>query len=67
MRTSQVEALRVFVEDTIKGTARFGFPHPRTGAIVEARLVATDNGEMYTVSYITNDVWSTSMQMEILP
>lgn len=67
MRTSQVEALRVFVEDTIKGTARFGFPHPRTGAIVEARIVASDNGEMYQVSYTMNNVWNVSMQLEILP
>jgi hypothetical protein len=67
MDTSQVEALRVFVEDTIKGTARFGFPHPRTAAIVEARIVASDNGEMYSVSYIMGDNWTVSMQLEVLP
>lgn len=67
MTTAQVEILRVFVEDTIKGTARFGFTHPRTNAIVEVRIVASQEGEMYSVSYIMGDVWNVSMTLEVLP
>ena len=67
MSSAQVDLLETFVEDTLRGTARFGFPHPRTGDIVEARLVASQDGEMFQVSYVMLDVYNVSMDLEILP
>jgi hypothetical protein len=67
MSPAQLELFRVFVEDTIRGTARFGFPHPRTGAIVEARIVPEGGGQMYVANYIMQTVFSVSLNMEILP
>jgi hypothetical protein len=67
MTPAQVELLRVFVEDTLRGTARFGFPHPRTNAIVEARIPPQSGGMLYSVNYVMYTVYSVSMDLEILP
>lgn len=67
MTTAQVEILRGFVEDTLKGTARFGFNHPRTNSQVEARIQPGNGGEMYQISYLVPSFWRVSMILEILP
>lgn len=67
MTTAQVNTFELFVKDTLKGTARFGFTHPRTGSVVEVRIVPQGNGELYNIGYINNVYWSVSFQLEVLP
>jgi hypothetical protein len=67
MTTSQVATLEMFVKDTIKGVARFGFTHPRTNIIEEVRMVPQNSGELYTISYLAPEYWTVSLQLEILP
>jgi hypothetical protein len=67
MSTQQVATLESFVKDTIRGTSRFGFTHPRTQAIVETRIVPQSGGEMYTITYLAPEYWTISLQLEILP
>lgn len=67
MSTAQVETLDTFIKETIRGTARFGFAHPRLGTTVEARIIPQQDGSMYTVGYILPEFWSISLQMEVLP
>lgn len=67
MSTAQVEILRTFVQDTLKGTARFGFTHPRTNEIVEVRIVPQQEGSLFSVGYILPGFWSVSLQLEVLP
>lgn len=67
MTTAQVSQLESFVKDTIKGTARFGFTHPRTQAIAEVRIVPQNGGEMYNITYLAPEYWNVSLQLEILP
>lgn len=67
MSTTQVATLKSFIQDTLQGTMRFGYTHPRTGQVVEARVVPQQDGNMFTVSYILPDYWQVSLQLEILP
>lgn len=67
MSSSQVQVLEDFIENSIKGTIRFGFPHPRKNTIVEARIVPQENGLMYTVGYLIGDVWNVDLTFEVLP
>lgn len=67
MSTAQVETLRAFTQDTLKGTARFGFTHPRTNEIVEVRIVPQQDGALFNIGYILPEFWTISMQMEVLP
>lgn len=67
MSSDQVTDFETFVKDTLRGTARFGITHPRTGAVVEARIVPQNGGDLYTVSYMNPIRWSVQFQMEILP
>lgn len=67
MSTTQVETLRSFVEDSLQGTIRFGYPHPRTEQIIEARLIPQSDGALYSISYLLPDYWQVSMQLEVLP
>ncbi len=66
MTTAQVAIFETFVKDTIKGTARFGFSHPRLGTVQEVRIIPSD-GQLYNINYLAPERWSVSMQMEILP
>lgn len=66
MSTAQVEILRAFVQDTLRGTIRFGFTHPRTLEIVEVRIVAEGGGAMYTINYLLPDYWQVSLKLEVL-
>jgi hypothetical protein len=67
MSTAQVEILREFTEDTLKGVTRFGFTHPRTNEIVEVRIVPQQDGELYSINYILPEYWRVNMQLEVLP
>jgi hypothetical protein len=67
MNTTQVTALETFVKTTIKGVARFGFTHPRTGVIVEVRIVPQGDGDFYTLQYQAPGYYQVTMQLEILP
>lgn len=67
MTPSQLVIFEDFVKNTLKGTARFGFTHPRTGSVIEARLVPQSTGDLYTISYINPIRYNVSLQMEVLP
>lgn len=67
MTTQQVASLKSFVEDSIRGVARFTFPHPRTQATPEVRIVPQNGGNMYNVSYVAPGYYTVSLQLEILP
>lgn len=67
MTTSQTTILESFVGNTIKGTARFGFTHPRTAQIVETRIVPTQDGQLYTYTYLAPGYWTVALTFEILP
>lgn len=67
MTTAQVGTLEAFVEDTLRGTARFGFVHPRTGATVEARVVPDSDGKFFDINYYVEGYWKVAITFEILP
>jgi len=67
MTTTQVTALENFVKTTIRGTARFGFPHPRLTTTVEARIVPQGEGDYYTLTYAAPGYYSVSLILEVLP
>lgn len=67
LRDDQVETLRAFMEDTLLGVRRFTYRHPRTGATVEARMVADRSGSYSTLTPICPGLWKASLQLEILP
>ena len=67
MSTEQVETLTVFIKDTLKGVTRFGFPHPRLGTVIEARIVPQQDGGLYNVSYVLPDLWTVTLTLEVLP
>jgi hypothetical protein len=73
MTSAQVVLLEAFVKDTIKGTARFGFPHPRLitalGAplMVEVRMVPQGSGDYYNLTYTAPGYWNVALQLEVLP
>ena len=67
MTTEQVATFESFVEDTLRGTARYGFKHPRTSVMVEVRIVPQSGGTMYTTTYLAPGYWTVSFQLEILP
>lgn len=67
MTSTQVEALRSFISDSLKGTARFGFPHPRTTVQVEARIVPQDGGKLFNMTYMSPGKYLVSLSLEIMP
>ena len=67
MSTAQVETLRSFIQDTLRGTTRFGYTHPRTGQVVEVRVVPQGDGQFFTTSYLLPNYWQVSLQLEVLP
>jgi hypothetical protein len=67
MTSAQVTTLENFVTNDIKGTARFGFTHPRTNQVVEVRIIPSPEGEMYTASYLAPGYYNISTTFEILP
>lgn len=67
MTSSQINTLDTFINDTIKGTARFNFTHPRKGTNLEVRIVPSGEGNLYNASYISPELYSVSMNLEIMP
>lgn len=65
--SAQVATLEDFVNNTIKGVARFGFPHPRTNNIVEVRMIPQGEGTLYNLAYLAPGYWTLSLQLEVLP
>jgi hypothetical protein len=69
MTDTEVSTLETFVlgPNAIKGVARFGFKHPRTGLMKEVRMVPQGEGTLYTLNYLAPGYWTVSLQLEILP
>jgi hypothetical protein len=70
MTTTEVATLETFAlgPNSIRGVARFGFPHPRTGNTVEVRILPEGNdGNLYTVNYTAPGYYTVSMRLEVLP
>ena len=67
MTTAQVTALETFVKDTIRGTVRFNFTHPRLGVSKEVRIVPEGEGDYYNVSYTAPDYYTVTIKFEVLP
>lgn len=67
MTKAQVALLETFVKTTLQGTIRFGFPHPRTGSIVEVRIVPQGEGDYYNIAYLAPDYYTINLTLEVLP
>lgn len=67
LTSAQAATFEDFVKNTIRGTARFGFKHPRTYNIVEVRIVPQGQGQLYSLAYLAPGYWNLSLQLEILP
>jgi hypothetical protein len=67
MTTAQTTNLENFIKNTLQGTKRFTFPHPRTNTNVEVRIVPGSDGEFFKLQYLAPGYWSTSLKFEILP
>lgn len=67
MTTAQVATLEIFCLNTLQGTARFDFKHPRTAAVVEVRIVPAQDSELFKVTYTAPDYWTIAMNLEIIP
>lgn len=67
MSSAQVETFRTFVGATLRGTARFGFPHPRTASQVEVRIVPSADGKLYDVGYLAPNLWRVAFAIRVLP
>ena len=67
MTTLQVDTLERFVKNTLQGTKRFGFKHPRTQTIKEVRIIPQGGGDYYTITYTAPGYWSIGIQFEVLP
>ena len=68
MTTDQTVILDNFIKNTIQGTARFQFPHPRLlGTNIDVRIVPGGSGEFFTLQYLAPGYWTTSLKLEILP
>jgi hypothetical protein len=65
--SAQIATLRTFLGTTLRGTARFGFPHPRTGAQVEVRVVPQEGSKLFDLSYMSPGRYVVSMSLEVLP
>ena len=67
MTTLQVSTLETFCFNTIQGTTRFNFRHPRTSSTVEVRIVPQQDGELFKVQYMAPTYWTVTLNLEILP
>jgi hypothetical protein len=73
MTNTDVDTLQYFVDYTIKGTARFAFPHPRlttnprSPVYAEVRIMPQGEGVMYNMSYLAPNYYTVSMQLEVMP
>lgn len=67
MTKAQIATFEDFVKNTIKGTARFNFSHPRTELSIEVRFQPVSEGQLYTMSYIAPDLYQISFSLEVMP
>jgi hypothetical protein len=67
MTDQHATMLETFVKDTIRGTKRFNFTHPRLQTQVEVRIVPQQDGEFYRLQYLAPGYWQTSINFEVLP
>jgi hypothetical protein len=67
MTTAQVAIMETFILDTLRGTSRFGFPHPRLQSEAEVRLVPSSDGQLYGITYKSPNCWTVALALEILP
>jgi hypothetical protein len=67
MTTAQTEVLETFCLNTLQATARFDFTHPRTFQTVEVRIVPSQDGELYKLTYTAPGYWTVNINLEILP
>jgi len=67
MSAAQIVTFETFVLSTIRGTTRFGFPHPRLQIQAEVRLVPEEGGKLYRIAYVTPVEWRVSFALEVLP
>lgn len=73
MTGSQVQILEDFINNTIYGTLRFDFPHPRLGTKA-VRIVPSSEGEFYQLDFIggnpssssSNGYYSVSLSLEVI-
>lgn len=67
MTESQIPILETFVLNTIKGTSKFEFPHPRLHTPIDVRLVPEGDGSLYTIVYRAPGYYDINLKLEILP
>ena len=67
MSNSELSTLENFAKNTVKGTARFGFPEPRSGNIIEVRFSPSGDGDLYSLAYLGPNLFTVSMTLEVLP
>jgi hypothetical protein len=67
MDNDQIQTLDDFIKNTIKGTARFDFPHPRTRANIEVRIIPNSDGAYYNVGYLGVEHYNITMKLEQMP
>ena len=67
MTDEQVAQMEVFVLQTLRSTARFGFPHPRLQTQAMVRLVPSSEGQLYGITYLAPNWWTITLSLEVLP
>jgi hypothetical protein len=67
MTSAQIDTLETFVNTTLRGTARFGFNHPRKQTQVEVRIIPQQDGALYKYSFMGGQMYSVTMSLEVLP
>ncbi|MGE4193071.1 MAG: hypothetical protein AB7E51_06760 [Pseudodesulfovibrio sp.] len=68
MTKDQLALLQTFIYSTLdKGRLRFNWTHPRTGEIVDLRLVPSGDGMVKPKPEGSGLYWTATLQMEVLP
>lgn len=67
MTLTQVQTFDTFVHDTLMGVLRFTIKHPRKQTNVEVRIVPQQDGKLYDLSMLQFNLYSVSMQLEVMP
>lgn len=67
MNATQIASLENFIQNTIKGTARFDFPHPVTNVATEVRIVPQSSGQLYTIGFFAPNQWTVDLTLEVVP
>ncbi len=67
MTPEQVATLEVFTKETLVGVSRFNTKHPRKQTNIEVRIVPQDNGKLFDLSMIQLNLYSVTLQFEVIP